>query len=65
MLIIINQFVFYHLKTLENMTVFLCFQEVEKVYIGNKWDKEKETSAEQRKFFQTFLDTKFLNFVKF
>ena len=29
----------YPLKTYENFTVFWCFQEVEKEWIGNKWVK--------------------------
>ena len=30
----------YPLKTSENLTVFWCFQEVEKGRIGNEWVKE-------------------------
>ena len=34
----------YPLKTSENRKVFLCFQEVDKRYIGNKWVKNSVSS---------------------
>ena len=40
----------YPLKISENLTVFLCFQGVEKGCIGNKWIKSK--SAKKFKKFQ-------------
>ena len=48
----INRFVpnapfLYHLKSYENLTVFWCFQGLEKVCIGNKWVKYQQLPNRQ------------------
>ena len=57
------------LKTLENLTVFLCFQRVEKWCTGNKWVNYFEAWFDQRKgdtsYSQPLLVSFILTIVKF
>ena len=62
-------FLMHPFSTLENLAIFLCFQGVEKRYIGNKWvNKElplnKSTSHFQQNFQKAYFSFNFSLFFR-